>query len=408
MRIFAEPELRYVLEGQLQELRKEVYAEDKNRLLNMNETEYIEYLASKYWVDPLVLHFDQGSVSNQEIMIPADRFPREFYDVDDGKSYRKQVITYHIPFSGEADLLRYMPSSLILWTIDVDVGVNSISFDVINWSDNPEQIKREAESNISHIRQQAERVAKQVQSFNDALEKAIREIVQARKAEHLKQSNLLAQLGVPIKRAENVPATFAVPTVKKKVIVKPSAPNSAYTPELTLDETLYHEILRICHETGVEMERHPNIYQGKDEETLRDHFIMVLSPHFQSVTGETFNRSGKTDILIRHEKSNVFVAECKFWSGLKAFLQALDQALGYLTWRDSKAALLCFIRNKELAPVLSQIESGTQQHSCFIKHHGKRGEGWFDFEFHLIGDNSRSVRLAILCFHFPPTAEDAT
>jgi hypothetical protein len=48
MRIFAERELHYVLEAQLQELRKEVHSEDKNRLLNMNETEYVEYLASKY------------------------------------------------------------------------------------------------------------------------------------------------------------------------------------------------------------------------------------------------------------------------------------------------------------------------------------------------------------------------
>ena len=33
MRIFAERELQYVLEAQLQELRKEVHSEDKNRLL---------------------------------------------------------------------------------------------------------------------------------------------------------------------------------------------------------------------------------------------------------------------------------------------------------------------------------------------------------------------------------------
>ena len=59
------------------------------------------------------------------------------------------------------------------------------------------------------------------------------------------------------------------------------------------------------------MERHPSIYAEKDEPTLRDHFIMVLSPHFDSVTGETFNRGGDTDILVRHESANVFVAECK-------------------------------------------------------------------------------------------------
>src|SRR5262245_319358 len=141
MKIFAERELQYVLEAQLQELRKEVHNEDKNRLLNMNETEYVEYLTSKYGVDSLIFHFDQVAISSREIMIPAERLPREFYDIDEGRSYRKQVVTYHIPFAGEADLLRYKPSPRILWSMEVDATVSSISFDVINWSDNPEQIK---------------------------------------------------------------------------------------------------------------------------------------------------------------------------------------------------------------------------------------------------------------------------
>ena len=244
MRIFTEPELRNVLDTRLQELRREVYNEDKNRLLNMNETNYVEYLVSKYEVDALVIHFDQISVSSREEMIHAERFPMN-YNVHTGKAYPKQVVAYHIPFSGEADLLRYAPSPRILWTMDLDASGNSISFDVVNWSNTPEDIKREAESNIAKIRQQSDYATKQVQAFNDSLEKDIREIVQARKAEHLKQSNLLAQLGVPIKKAQSIPATFVVPTVKKKVVVKPSAPATSYTPEPTLDETLYQEILRI-------------------------------------------------------------------------------------------------------------------------------------------------------------------
>jgi hypothetical protein len=55
-------------------------------------------------------------------------------------------------------------------------------------------------------------------------------------------------------------------------------------------------------------------------------------------TGETFNFQGKTDILIRVEGKNVFIAECKFWKGEKALLATLDQLLSYLSWRDTKAA----------------------------------------------------------------------
>ena len=62
---------------------------------------------------------------------------------------------------------------------------------------------------------------------------------------------------------------------------------------------------------------------------------------------------------------------------------------------------MCFIQNKELQPVLQQIESKALEHPCFIKYHGKRAESWFKFEFHLKDDPTRSVHLAVLCFHFP-------
>jgi hypothetical protein len=202
----------------------------------------------------------------------------------------------------------------------------------------------------------------------------------------------------------DVPQTFAVPTIRHKpIIAKPVASTTtAFSPEPTLDEATYYRILQICHDTGAEIERHPSIYAGKGEETLRDHFIMVLAPHFESVTGETFNRNGKTDILIRHEGKNVFVAECKFWRGAKQHHQTIDQILSYLTWRDSKAAIFYFVDNKNFGPVLAQIPGETKTHTAFVESkESSLGEGSFNFRFHLPKDSSRNVALVVLCFHFP-------
>ena len=152
----------------------------------------------------------------------------------------------------------------------------------------------------------------------------------------------------------------------------------------------------VIYDAGVAMERHPSVYSGKDEEALRDHFLTILSSHFHGTTGETFNKKGKTDILIRQENQNVFVAECKFWSGIKAFHKTIDQLLGYLTWRDSNAAIILFVRNTELTRVLEDIEKETSSHPCFVKNQGKKKDGWFIFEFHLPGEPGRSVQVAVL------------
>ena len=103
------------------------------------------------------------------------------------------------------------------------------------------------------------------------------------------------------------------------------------------------------------MERQPSTYANRQEEDLRDFLLMTLCTHYPNTTGETFNKAGKTDILVRHEGKNVFVGECKFWSGIKAFHDSINQILGYLTWRDSKAAIVCFVKNREINPVLQQV-----------------------------------------------------
>lgn len=400
MKIFAERELREYLLRQQYVLRDEIQAENKNRLLNMNETEYVAYVVNRYRVDPLVFDWDSRWVSDREDMIPAEKFPFGF-NVYEGKRYPKQVITYHLPYGGEDELLKCQPSSCILWTTEVRIENNHVVFDIINWRDNSDEIKREADHILNNIRSQANNIDAEVAVYNQELEGETKRIVQERKAALLKQMNLMASLGVPVKAAQGISPTFAVPVTPKRVALKPSAPDSPFSPQPALDESTYGAILQIVYDSGVEMERHPSIYSGKDEEALRDYFIMVLAPHFQSVTGETFNKAGKTDILIRHEKANVFVAECKFWKGMKAFSETIDQILSYLTWRDSKAAIVLFIQNKELDPVLQQIQTETTKHSGFVKFNGKKSEGWFNFEFHLKGDHTRSVRLAVLCFHFP-------
>jgi len=401
VRIFAESEFRAAAQGQLARMQREVDAEPKNRLLNVNETEYLEYLVEEYRIEPMVFDWDGMNLTDREDMIPAERFPM-YFNVYAGKRYPKQVVTYHLPFTGEADLLKMSPSTHLMWSAEVQVSRGEVSFDIINWSDKAEDMTREAQGLINGIRSQSDYLAADVAEFNRSLPAVCQQAVSARKKQHLQQSNLLESLGVAVRRSDRTPETFAVPSVRRKVIVKPTAPDKAFAPEPTLDATLYTDILKLCRGTGIEMERHPSIYADKDEETLRDHFIMVLSPHFDSVTGETFNRSGKTDILVRHESSNVFVAECKFWSGAKGFHEAIDQALGYLTWRDSKAAVILFVRNKSLGPVLDQIEPAAASHPCYVSTAAGGDEGWFNFNFHLLKDSTRGVSLAILCFHLPP------
>jgi hypothetical protein len=118
-------------------------------------------------------------------------------------------------------------------------------------------------------------------------------------------------------------------------------------------------------------------------------------------TGETFNMTGKTDILLREGDRNVFIAECKFWKGPKAFGAAIDQLLSYSTWRDGKAAILVFNRGTETSTVMSGINSTASTHANFKRALDWSHESGFRYVFHANGDTNREITLTVLVFHVP-------
>ncbi len=403
-RIFAERDLRDYLEQKKSTVIRSIESESDDYLLNVNETDYVEHKVTEAFVEPLEIHVEQIYASSSEQMIPAEYFQNSFH-VRSGKSYKKDVIKFHIPFSGNSDLLGCVPSSRLNWTMDVEVTNQEFSFEIINFSDNAESITREKDSNMQRIMRQLGNVSSEVQSFNSVVSGQMKQAFEARKNRILAKSDVLASLGVPIKKAGSVFPTFAVPAPQKRrkvTVSRPVVNEIGYTPEPCLDNTAYVAILRLIHDVGKEFERLPSLYAGKEEEHLRDHYLMMLEPNFEgSATGETFNKTGKTDILLRHEGSNVFIAECKFWHGQKAFLDTITQLLGYLTWRDSKAAVIMFVPNKDFTSIIQTAKEVVSNHPNYIGYESSNDETWLNYIFHLNGDRNRPVHMAVMLYHTP-------
>jgi hypothetical protein len=405
VKVLFEKDAYSVLAERLAQLRTEVESENRDRFLNLNETQYVEYLVARYRFDPIVFNWDGLTAEPIEKEIPRANFPPNFFFEDRSGTAKKQAFRIRIPYTGDEMLLRCRPSTHRVWSFDVQDertprgGV--IFLDLINWSDEPEQIKRSVDEVRTNLQHNEGRLRAEIEGFNASLESASRQIFDARKTRLLRDAEVAAAIGIPLHRSGEVPATFQVPVIPKRLIVKPTSTSERYRPEPAISDSDYEQILSILSETGVGMERMPSTFSDKDEEALRDFFLMVLSTHYPNATGETFNKEGKTDILVRHEKRNVFVAECKFWNGRKSLLGAIDQLLGYLTWRDSKAAVICFIRSRDLQATFEKVPSAALEHPSVIRRLSDRGPGSFRFEAHMKGDPSRPVHLAILCFHFP-------
>lgn len=403
-RVFGERELSSFLDGSKHNVLSSIESEKDDYILNVNESDYIAHKLSEAIIEPLEIHEDQIYASSSERMIPAEHFPRSF-NVYSGKSYKKDVVKFHVPISGNIQLIHCVPSTRLMWTMNIEVNRDQFCFEIINFSNKPESIVREKDSNLSSIMQQLAHVLRDVERFNSSLEAQIKSAFESKKSRIKEKSGVLASLGVPIKKTSATSPTFAVPAPQKRkkvTLSKPEVNEVGYSPEPSLDQTVYNDILQMIHDVGKEFERLPSLYADKEEEHLRDHFLMMLEPNFNgSATGETFNKTGKTDILLRHENTNVFIGECKFWKGQKSFLSTISQLLGYLTWRDSKAAVIMFVPNKDFTSAVDVAKSSVNDHSNFIKFVHEKDETWFNYEFHLNGDRNRTVKIAVMLYHTP-------
>jgi|GEM_PF-2226024 len=245
--IFAKVELSQYLRQRLAEMNRAVQAEPADYILNVNEEEYVQHLVDQYQVEPLEMRFEGVYVSAREEMIPAERHPRAFI-VTRGASCPKQAITYHIPYSGTEELLRCIPNPRVRNTHEVELKDNCICFHVVDFYGNPEEIKREADSIINLIRKQLENVAANVNEYNAGLPVQVETLVTSRRKQLLDRQGVVTSLGLPVKRNSNVPETFTIPAVRKKVVPKPAAPPSGSgIPEPTIEQGVYDEILKTIH-----------------------------------------------------------------------------------------------------------------------------------------------------------------
>ena len=264
------------------------------------------------------------------------------------------------------------------------------------------EFDREATNIIKSILQQSEHLAGNVESHNAAVPRLAREGIEQRRQEIIKKEDTFGKLNLPMRKTADSPQTYSVNKLAKKTIPRPIELVTAGQLHPTLDESAYRDILQTLNGAGKNMEKYPSQYTGKDEESLRDTFLIALEARYDfQASGESFNKEGKTDILIKHEQQNLFVGECKFWGGAKKLGETIDQILRYLTWRDSKAAILFFVNGREMAAPLKAIEQNAKEHPRFLRATGQSDKSWFDYEFHLPGDKGTIIKLAILCFHFP-------
>jgi hypothetical protein len=382
-------DMAHYLEQRMEAAQQALIKRDPDALLTAAEADVIDKLVAEYLVSCPVVYRDRIALLEVKEM--------------DGRgamqSAHQQRVVVSVPFDGEKGVFWLSPSVCPPDPPHGDVRDGKLKLVWEGVGSDAQAVQRYFESELDKIEEYLARARNDLETYHGQLRTIIPQWVSQRREELLSSRNLEAGLEFLIhKRADAV--KYSVPVRRRTIIPQRPSADFPFTPEPVLAEADYESALAVLRNTRNALERSPKTAAKLGEETIRDLLLVSLNAQFEGkAAGEVFNGAGRTDILIRDEDRNVFIAECKIWRGPKTIRDALNQLLDYLVWRDTKAALLIFIRRSNTTTILDKAVSEIKSHPNCKRTGRSTGEGErYDFVFHANGDPSREIRLAFLPF----------
>lgn len=381
-----------------QQVRTEIQNEDANQILNTPKDDYVEYILSEYGYGRVNINLDDAEL-----------------DVEDYSADANASII--IPVRGEVDVLKYDPQSSRMKSYQAEVIPSAGDKDVYElhidlphpgtrrgW--NKERVDKAASKVTEYIEDLWPNLEGDFEQFESQLETYAADQFEKRRKEAREQREAFGNSKFPLRKRDDTPETFSIkpPDRREKIELPEVKTDTASDPVPTVPDGTYQDILQAIHDIGNGFQQSPGLFRDYGEEDLRDFVRVFLEMNFESgtATAETFNKEGKTDILLKAaDGTNVFVAECAFWSGKSKFQDKIDQLFGYLTWTDSKAAVVLFVDQQEMETIAGRIEEGAEEYDPVGELEDRVEKGWWQYTANFPDDPEREIDLAVLAFHIP-------
>ena len=402
---FSDAALSDFLSGRFEHHLNRISELDTRYVLNTSPSELEQYFEDAATIRPLVLRVDQRTRSEGSgVEIEGNYNSGRGIMPGENPYVRGTLLRIDIPYEGDRDLWRYRPHSFSLGLPKIQIADDHISFQFAFPDDSAkgDVLKGEIEYATSALRQTVDGVAADVAAFNATVPARIRAAIETRIRRARETTTVVEGLGIPLTRTATPPA-YAIPLTRRpspRALPRATSQAAQSEPFLRADE--YEYILGVLRSMGHVMERAPKAFATADEETIRTVFLLHLNGHYEGdASAETFNAQGKTDILIREKDRNVFIAECKFWRGEKTFQNAIDQLLRYLSWRDSKCALLIFNTKKNSTAVAATMHDVMLARPECKKYVGPDARGDASYIFVKPSDPGREITITTQLFDVP-------
>jgi hypothetical protein len=403
--LFAGNSVGDVLRAQQERLRSFVQDIDPDVVLSTPTEDLLDRICAKFEIEcPVLRHDEWYSPGAKDVKFDVTGDFRRATFGPGPHHVPGTSVSVHVPFDGEKDVFLLRPNPFSMSPPRAVISGQEVIVTVSGPADslNPDALRKQLEETISQIQIHLDRARTEIGPYNDGLRSNVRGLLERRRSKVLGDRSLEETLGVPVAPRPNRSTTLAVDVPKKRRPVAPLTPRppGSFRPEPAISRGDFDAIVTVIAAFGAAAERFPSTFRPMREEVLRELLLVVLNNQFGPAVGEMFSRNGKTDIAILEGEGPVFIAECKIWKGEKAFREAIDQLLGYLVWRDTKAALVLFIRHKDVTAVGEKAVAELRSHLRFKRQAPDAGTLPVS-AFHHDGDEAREIEIALIPVPIP-------
>lgn len=387
--IFNDDPISNVTQQPRQRARRKVEDVASDDILTTSSDDFADYVVQDFELDPLELDLDnpQVTIDDWDDEEPALRFQ----------------------YAGNERILRLKPSPSksngYRAEVNEDEGYVDVYFPRRNDGYSDSELQKFQEQIQNYMEKHYSRVNNNLDKFYTKVREEAKSLHEEKKEKIQQQRQRFKDLGIEVVRRDNVNETLKIdePQRRKEITIDEI---SKEQPGPGISDEVYYEIVEAVDAVGHGFEKSPETYSDFGEEDYRNVMLTFLEMNFEgSATGETFNKDGKSDILLRNDGDNIFIAECGMWTGPQT-LSGEDEDGGkisqllerYLTWRDTKAAVILFVDRDSFSSILEKIPDAVEEHPLCAGLKEKRQENWWQYSFDRPDDRGNQVDVALLAF----------
>lgn len=367
MKPFRDMDLTRALEEKKRQIKNKIDSFTNEEIVANDVELLVGNVFEEFYVEPVTI-YEEEVKKRSIVQDKVKKWIDPFFRIESNREYvtLDGVVThFFFSYTGEKDLFKCQASTYsISGYPEINLRDEYIEFvykktlQDMEKEEAHEELLHRLENDVKDIKSGIEFANNDVKNFNDSLKDYIRKCIIEKKQKVETYFNIAKMFEVPVEKTEYAKVHMPM----RRNIVPIAHKYEQRNTEYTISDNDYNDILTVIKHTGSTFERTPSSYKSMGEEDLRNALLASLNATYKgNANGEAFRNKGKTDICIEQSNRAAFVAECKMWTGGKEIEKAINQLDGYLTWRDSKTALIYFVRRKDFLKIVETVEATLRQ-----------------------------------------------